>query len=101
MNGVNVATLNVHEYPVSLSTEVQGQHRAMMLLIEELRAADWYAQRVDAAMNDADRALLEKNRDEELEYAAMAIEWLRRRSPALDRHLRKYLFTRLPLPDPV
>ena len=32
-------------------------------------------------------------RDEEKEHAVMTIEWLRRRDPVLDKHLRTYLFT--------
>ena len=38
------------------------------------------------------RAILEHNGDEEKEHAAMALEWLRRHDPVLDRHLRKFLF---------
>ena len=31
--------------------------------------------------------------DEEKEHASMTLEWLRRRDPKLDQHLRTYLFT--------
>ena len=43
------------------------------------------------------KAVLAHNRDEEKEHAAMVLEWLRRRDPALDANLRKYLFTEEPL----
>lgn len=62
-------------------------------LIEELEATDYYNQRI-ATCADADlRAIMAHNRDEELEHAAMAIEWLRRQWPQFDRQLREYLFT--------
>jgi ferritin-like protein len=61
--------------------------------MEELEAIDWYDQRIDAT-DDAELAeVLTHNRDEEKEHAAMVLEWLRRRDPVLDRHLRTYLFT--------
>ncbi|MGZ4786468.1 MAG: ferritin family protein, partial [Acidimicrobiales bacterium] len=37
--------------------------------------------------------VLGHNRDEEKEHAAMTLEWLRRRDPKLDQHLRTYLFS--------
>ena len=61
--------------------------------MEELEAVDWYDQRVDASDDPELRAILAHNRDEEKEHAVMALEWLRRRDPELDRFLRQYLFT--------
>jgi len=60
--------------------------------MEELEAADWYDQRYEASQDEELRAILAHNRDEEKEHAAMVLEWLRRRDPALDEHLRAYLF---------
>ena len=54
---------------------------------------DWYAQRIEAAGDAELTAVLAHNRDEETEHAAMSLEWLRRQDPALDEHLRQYLFT--------
>jgi uncharacterized protein len=83
----------LHEPEERLSPETIDRHRALASIQEELEAVDWYAQRVDAT-TDADlAAVLAHNRDEEKEHAAMAIEWLRRHDPTLDRHLRTYLFT--------
>jgi ferritin-like protein len=83
----------LHEPEDRLTPETIDRHRALTSIQEELEAVDWYAQRVDAA-TDADlAAVLAHNRDEEKEHAAMTIEWLRRHDPALDRHLRTYLFT--------
>jgi len=83
----------LHEARETLSDDVVNGHRALRSLMEELEAVDWYAQRVDAT-NDPELAeILAHNRDEEKEHAAMVLEWLRRRDPVLDRHLRHYLFT--------
>ena len=83
----------LHEPEDRLTPATIDRHRALTSIQEELEAVDWYAQRVDAT-TDADlAAVLAQNRDEEKEHAAMTIEWLRRNDPALDRHLRTYLFT--------
>jgi ferritin-like protein len=68
-------------------------HRAIVSLMEELEAVDWYNQRIDASDDPELQVILAHNRDEEKEHAAMTLEWLRRRDPALDRVLRQYLFT--------
>ncbi|MDA8357031.1 MAG: ferritin [Actinomycetota bacterium] len=87
----------LHEPRESLSSETIERHRAIASIQEELEAVDWYDQRVDAA-GDADlAAVLAHNRDEEKEHASMTLEWLRRHDPALDRHLRTYLFTTAPI----
>jgi ferritin-like protein len=82
-----------HEPIEMLSATTLDHHRAISSLMEEFEAVDWYDQRVDAT-SDAELAeVLAHNRDEEKEHAAMTLEWLRRRDPVLDRHLRTYLFT--------
>ena len=65
-----------------LSPETVDRHRAIVSLMEELEAVDWYDQRVQAASDDELRAVLAHNRDEEKEHAAMVLEWLRRNDPA-------------------
>ena len=80
-------------HETGLSGEVRDIHRALASLQEELEAVDWYHQRVDAAGEEALKAVLAHNRDDELEHAAMTLEWLRRRLPELDRQLRRFLFT--------
>ena len=76
-----------------LSPEPLDRHRAIVSIMEELEAVDWYDQRVDATDDPELAAILAHNRDEEKEHAAMTLEWLRRRDPALDKQLRTYLFT--------
>lgn len=83
----------LHESPEALDPETIDRHRALVSLIEELDAIDWYQQRIDATGDEELAALLAHNRDEEREHAAMALEWLRRRDPQLDEVLRTYLFT--------
>ncbi len=76
-----------------LPAHVIDRHRAIVSIMEELEAVDWYDQRA-ASTSDADLAeVLSHNRDEEKEHAAMTLEWLRRHDPKLDEHLRTYLFT--------
>jgi uncharacterized protein len=66
-------------------------HRALASLMEELEAVDWYQQRVDATADQALKEILAHNRDEEIEHAAMVLEWLRRRVPKFDEELGTYL----------
>ena len=86
-----------HESTEQLKPETMDRHRAIVSIMEELEAVDWYDQRVDAAGDDELRAILAHNRDEEKEHAAMVLEWLRRRDPALDQQLRVYLFSDKPI----
>jgi ferritin-like protein len=87
----------LHEPAEALRAETLEQHRALISLIEELEAIDWYAQRVDASTDLALAAVLAHNRDEEREHAAMTLEWLRRNDPQWDAVLRRYLFTDDPI----
>jgi hypothetical protein len=83
----------LHESPEVLGPEAIDRHRAIVSIMEELEAIDWYDQRAIASGDDDLRAVLEHNRDDEKEHAAMALEWLRRHDASLDGQLRKYLFT--------
>jgi len=86
-----------HEATDELRTETRERHRAIVSLMEELEAVDWYDQRVDATTDASLRAILAHNRDEEKEHAAMTLEWLRRNDPVWDQMLRTYLFTEAPI----
>lgn len=88
-----------HEPVEELSDESRDMHRAIISLMEELEAIDWYQQRVDACKDRELAAILAHNRDEEMEHAAMVLEWIRRRSPRFDQELRDYLFTDKPIVD--
>lgn len=84
---------SLHESESVLKPETIDRHRAVVSIMEELEAVDWYDQRIDAATDRELKELLAHNRDEEKEHAAMMLEWLRRHDAKLDEHLRTYLFT--------
>ena len=88
-----MANEGYHEAVEQLSEETRDMHRAIISLMEELEAVDWYNQRVDACTDNELRAILAHNRDEEKEHASMVLEWIRRRDPRFDQDLREYLFT--------
>ena len=67
--------------------------RALNSLKEEVEAIDWYNQRVAASSDPALKAIMAHNRDEEIEHAVMALEWLRRNMDKWDEELKTYLFT--------
>jgi uncharacterized protein len=91
------SSTTLHEDPAKLGSDTIDRHRAIVSLMEELEAVDWYDQRAKAT-EDADlRSILMHNRDEEKEHAAMVLEWLRRRDPALSGHLKTYAFTEGPI----
>ncbi|MEQ8805964.1 MAG: ferritin-like domain-containing protein [Rhodospirillales bacterium] len=81
-----------HEPLEKLSEQTMDRHRAIVSLMEELEAVDWYQQRVDATSDPELKAILAHNRDEEIEHAAMVLEWLRRSMPQFDKELRETLF---------
>jgi ferritin-like protein len=92
-----MANEGYHEPIAELSAETRDMHRAIVSLMEELEAVDWYNQRVDACQDDELRQILAHNRDEEKEHAAMVLEWIRRKDPSFDGHLRDYLFSDKPI----
>ena len=87
-----MANEGFHEPLEKLSQATLDMHRAIQSLMEELEAADWYNQRVDACTDPGLKAILVHNRDEEKEHAAMLLEWIRRCDPKFDQELRKRLF---------
>jgi ferritin-like protein len=93
------ASGSLHEPAEQLSPELIDRHRAIVSLMEELEAIDWYDQRVAACEDPELREILSHNRDEEKEHAAMTLEWLRRHDSALDQHLRKFLFREGPIAE--
>ncbi|MBN1289823.1 MAG: ferritin [Actinobacteria bacterium] len=88
-----------HESPDAIGEEGTDYHRAIVSLIEELEAIDWYQQRIDATNNTELRRILEHNRDEEKEHASMILEWIRRKDDAFSGELKEYLFTKADLLD--
>lgn len=90
---------NFHEPVEEISKDTRNFIRALNTLKEEVEAIDWYQQRLDAATNEELKNILTHNRDEEMEHACMALEWLRRNMPAWDKKMKTYLFTEGPLTE--
>ena len=88
-----MSSVGYHEPVDQLSASTRDMHRAIVSLMEELEAVDWYNQRVDACIDDELRVIIEHNRDEEKEHAAMLLEWVRRKDPSFSMQLKDYLFT--------
>ncbi len=88
-----MASVGYHEPVSELSNETREMHRALVSLIEELEAVDWYNQRVDVCTDPELKEILAHNRDEEKEHAAMVLEWIRRQDPTFDHELKDFLFT--------
>lgn len=88
-----MSSVGFHEDSADLSDATKDMHRAIVSLMEELEAIDWYNQRIDATKNAELKALLTHNRDEEKEHAAMVLEWVRRQDPIFSGYIKEYLFT--------
>ncbi|GAB3041803.1 MULTISPECIES: encapsulin-associated ferritin-like protein [Oleiagrimonas] len=92
-----MASDQYHEPIEELSDEVRDMHRAIVSLMEELEAVDWYNQRASACKDEELKAILEHNRDEEKEHAAMVLEWIRRHDGFFSDQMKEFLFTDKPL----
>lgn len=92
-----MANEGFHERFEDLSDATRDMHRAIVSLMEELEAVDWYNQRADACKDPELRAILIHNRDEEKEHASMVLEWIRRRDGTFSKELKDYLFTEKPI----
>ena len=92
-----MANEGYHEPIEKLSDATLDMHRAIVSLMEELEAVDWYNQRADACSDPELKRILTHNRDEEKEHAAMMLEWIRRHDPAFDHQLKESLFKEGPI----
>jgi ferritin-like protein len=86
-----------HESLDLLTEETRNMHRAIVSLKEELEAIDWYQQRADACSEARLKDVLLHNRNEEIEHAAMLMEWIRRHDGHFDAMMRTYLFSEQPI----
>jgi ferritin-like protein len=94
---MTMSSVGYHEPVEELSDETRDMHRAIVSLMEELEAVDWYNQRANACKDPELRAILAHNRDEEKEHAAMVLEWIRRHDAVLSKQLKKFLFNDRPI----
>lgn len=91
------AGAGIHIPGDKLTRKTAHLHYAITSLREELEAVDWYRQRADDTDDPSLKAILLHNADEEIEHAAMLIEWLRRSEPRFHKELKEYLFTDGPI----
>lgn len=90
---------NFHERFEDLTPYTRDMHRAIVSLMEELEAIDWYQQRIDATQDESLKEVLGHNRDEEVEHAMMNLEWIRRKNPTFDAAARTFLFSEGPITE--
>jgi uncharacterized protein len=87
------ASTTLHEPADQLKPQTIDVHRAIVSLMEELEAIDWYRQRAETCTDSQLRAVLQHNMNEEIEHASMVLEWIRRNVSKFDEALKTYLFT--------
>jgi ferritin-like protein len=92
-----MASDSYHEPLELLSEETRNLHRAIVSLMEELEAIDWYQQRADACSDPQLKDVLLHNKNEEIEHATMVLEWIRRHNDHFSEMMRQYLFTEQPI----
>ncbi|MDO8390582.1 MAG: ferritin [Actinomycetota bacterium] len=88
-----MSSTTLHEPRELLTEHTIATHQAVVSLMEELEAFDWYRQRADTCTDPALTSVLVHNMNDELEHAAMLVEWLRSNVPEFATQLTKFLFT--------
>jgi hypothetical protein len=83
---------DLHAPRERLTKDTIHMHQAIVSLMEELEAVDWYRQRADDCEDAELKEILLHNMREEMEHAAMVMEWIRRNSPEFAHQLRSNLF---------
>lgn len=73
-----------------LTPETIAIHQATVSLMEELEAMDWYRQRADDCDDAELQAILIHNMNDEMEHAAMLVEWLKRNVSTFATELRRF-----------
>lgn len=79
-----------YENSKKMSEKSLNLERARQSLVEELEAINWYQERIEATKDKGLKRILEHNRDEEKEHAAMLIEWIRKNDPTQDRMFEEH-----------
>jgi hypothetical protein len=79
-----------HEGRENLTDKTKDLERARQSLIEELEAINWYQERIENVKDVGLKKILEHNRDEEKEHAAMLIEWIRKNDVEQDRAFKEH-----------
>ena len=82
---------DLHAPRERLTDETIAAHKAIVSLMEELQAIDWYRQRADDCDDAQLKAVIVHNMNDEMEHAAMLVEWLRRNVAEFAAQLDKFL----------
>ncbi len=88
---------NLHAPRERLSKETLEMHHAIVSLMEEMEAVDWYRQRADDCEDEELKEILLHNMREEMEHACMVLEWLRRNNKDFAKELEDNLFKEGPI----
>jgi hypothetical protein len=88
-----------HENSMDITRETRDLHRALVSLGEELDAVDAYRQRADACRDGKLEAIMRHNMHEELEHAALLIDWLQRRDEHFRGRLQRFLSSEEPVTE--
>lgn len=83
-----------YEVAEDLAENIKDLSRARQSLVEELEAIMFYDERADATKDKDLKSVMEHNRDDEKEHAALLLEWLRRHDKKLDKELNEILFSK-------
>ncbi len=79
-----------YEKETKLSEKTLDLERARQSLVEELEAINWYQERIECSKDSSLKKILEHNRDEEKEHAAMLIKWIRKNDKTQDRMFEEH-----------
>ena len=90
---------SLHAPRERLSKKTVAMHHAIVSLIEELEAVDWYQQRADDCEDKTLKGILLHNMREEMEHAMMVLEWIRRNSKDFSGQMDKFLYKKGKISD--
>jgi hypothetical protein len=88
---VIMSSEDLHAPRERLTDQTIATHQAIVSLMEELQAIDWYRQRADDCDDAQLKAVILHNMNDEMEHAAMLVEWLRRNVAEFATQLDKFL----------
>ena len=74
----------------SKETESTDLRKARQSLIEEFEAINWYETRMESVLDKELKRILEHNRDEEKEHAAMLMEWIRKNDSEQEKAFKEH-----------
>ena len=73
-----------------LTEKTLDLERARQSMIEEFQAINWYHERIEASKDIELKKVLEHNRNEEKEHAAMLFEWICKNDPKQAEAVKKH-----------